>query len=78
MSVGVSSDGDGGLLSFPSGSFSFSNDGAVTMVGGVLLVSIGGDATMSAGSSAGGNGRTARFGFWFRKYYRRICVITWW
>jgi len=48
------------------------------MVGNGLLVSIGGDATMSTGSSTGGNVRTVRFGVWFRKCYRRIFVIAWW
>ena len=57
MSASVSSDGDRGLLSITSSSLSFSNGGAVKMVGGESLVSIGEDAIMSAGSSVGGSER---------------------
>ena len=49
-----SAAGDGGLLSVPSGSSSFSNDGIVRIVGGASLVRSGGDASLSAGSYAGG------------------------
>ena len=58
MSAGVSSDGDGRLLSITSISLSFSNGGAVKMVGGESLVSIGEDAIMSAGSYVSGSEKT--------------------
>ena len=49
-----SAAGDGGLLSVPSGSSSFSNDGIVRIVGGASLVRSGGKASLSTGSYAGG------------------------
>ena len=56
-SVGVSSYSGGWLLSITSGLSSFINGEAVTMVGGWSLVTIGGDTTMSTGSSADGSRR---------------------
>ena len=44
------------MFSFTPGPSLCSNEGVVTMVGGDSLVGIGKDATMSAGSCAGGSG----------------------
>lgn len=51
-----SSDDGGGLFGLTLVSASFSNIRAVTMVGDASLVSLGRDAMMFAGSSAGGSG----------------------
>ena len=48
MSVEVSSAIDGGFLSVTSGSSSFSNEVAVTLVRGESLVCSGGNASLSA------------------------------
>ena len=44
------------MFGFTSSPSPYRNEGAVTMVGGDSLVGIGKDATMSAGSCAGGSG----------------------
>ena len=44
------------MFGFTPGPSPCRNEGAVTMVGGDSLVGIGKDATMSAGSCAGGSG----------------------
>jgi len=48
-------------LSLTLGLLSFSNGGALTMVGGESLVSNGKDTTISAGSYVGGSGGASSF-----------------